>query len=730
MGVQLPIQNPFIRSVQPTPWVRAADWPVITDAANEVQYLFSDINDASCSIRTQFTRNSGSQNLVIDWGDGTTDTVTNTAATITNHVYTPGTGTPCSRGYTTFKIRVYFTGTGSSFIFSCTITGIIAGLLPAGFQECCLLEAYYGQGTQTAGLDSLFRGTSNNANGPYTYLEYVKLPNSVTGSCSNMFNNCTALAVVVMPTSGFGMTTFTQAFTSCSKLQSITFPSNATSITNLNSAFNSCISLTSVTLPPTLNSCTNISGCFSGCSSLKNVTVPSLNTCTNIANLFSSCFSLEWVKFNGLPSPGTPTAVSAASLFSSCYNLQNVYFPSSCSSNAIYAFGSAFSICPKLRTVVFPTGLNATDLSFAFNSCYNLTSVTFQSPTTSCTAMNNMFSSCYYLKSVTLPSAVSASGVNMQSAFQSCTSLADLTINSSYLFTSLVQTFNSCTSLKTLNWSPGVQNSLVSLSNTFANCSLLESITLPTSMNSCTTLTNTFSFCFMLRTVTFPSTMNSVTNMSGLFNNCRSLTSVTLPTSTSACTDMNNMFGGATNITTVTLPSTVSASLSNMSNMFFYTHSLKTVTFPNTQITVGNNIGGLFYGCSNLTTINNFNRLGPTTSTPLVTATGMNFNRLASISFTFPLSRLELNGFSNSYSNVQEVRLTNAATGQWTGTSPQINVSYTNMSTAQLVQLFNDMAAQGNVTSKTINITSATGAAGLSAANRLIITSKGWTITG
>jgi hypothetical protein len=193
---------------------------------------------------------------------------------------------------------------------------------------------------------------------------------------------------------------------------------------------------------------------------------------------------------------------------------------------------------------------------------------------------------------------------------------------------------------------------------------------------------------------------------------------------------MNNMFGGATNITTVTLPSTVSASLSNMSNMFFYTHSLKTVTFPNTQITVGNNIGGLFYGCSNLTTINNFNRLGPTTSTPLVTATGMNFNRLASISFTFPLSRLELNGFSNSYSNVQEVRLTNAATGQWTGTSPQINVSYTNMSTAQLVQLFNDMAAQGNVTSKTINITSATGAAGLSAANRLIITSKGWTITG
>jgi hypothetical protein len=52
------------------------------------------------------------------------------------------------------------------------------------------------------------------------------------------------------------------------------------------------------------------------------------------------------------------------------------------------------------------------------------------------------------------------------------------------------------------------------------------------------------------------------------------------------------------------------------------------------------------------------------------------------------------------------------------------------MSTAQLIQLFNDMAAQGAVTSKTINITTATGTSGLTASDRLIITSQGWTITG
>ena len=44
--------------------------------------------------------------------------------------------------------------------------------------------------------------------------------------------------------------------------------------------------------------------------------------------------------------------------------------------------------------------------------------------------------------------------------------------------------------------------------------------------------------------------------------------------------------------------------------------------------------------------------------------------------------------------------------------------------------LFADIAAQGTVTGKTINVTGATGAANLTAADKLVLTSKGWTITG
>jgi len=114
-----------------------------------------------------------------------------------------------------------------------------------------------------------------------------------------------------------------------------------------------------------------------------------------------------------------------------------------------------------------------------------------------------------------------------------------------------------------------------------------------------------------------------------------------------------------------------------------------------------------------------------------MSATNLTFNRFTAISFSGPLSVLALNGASSTQkANVQAVRLLNVSAGQWTGTSPQIRIDNTNMSTAQIVQLFNDMSTQGNVVSKTINITTATGTAALTAADRLIVTTRGWTIIG
>ena len=172
MAFNLPLQNYFSRTTGPAVYSRPLDWPVITDVATEVQFLFCDLGDAACQIRTTFTRSSGSQNIVIDWGDATTSTVTTTATTDTTHTYTPGTGTPCSLGYTTFKIRVYFTGTGVSVLNNCNIMAIPVSGDFASFQICNVLEAYYGDSTQNATAVNFYSlGQNTSSLGVYTMLQ-------------------------------------------------------------------------------------------------------------------------------------------------------------------------------------------------------------------------------------------------------------------------------------------------------------------------------------------------------------------------------------------------------------------------------------------------------------------------------------------------------------------------------------------------------------------------------
>jgi hypothetical protein len=180
--------------------------------------------------------------------------------------------------------------------------------------------------------------------------------------------------------------------------------------------------------------------------------------------------------------------------------------------------------------------------------------------------------------------------------------------------------------------------------------------------------------------------------------------------------------------------------MTNGTTLFSGCTALQSVTLPTTQATTAATLTSMFAACPALTTINNISTgLGPVGATAaLMNATTFMTGgtaQVTSLSFPQRFSKLELQGTATNRSNLASVRLTQTgqAATQWTGTSPQISVAYTNMSTAALVQLFTDMtsmATGSTVTTKTIDITSATGAAGLSAADRLIVTSKGWTITG
>jgi len=69
------------------------------------------------------------------------------------------------------------------------------------------------------------------------------------------------------------------------------------------------------------------------------------------------------------------------------------------------------------------------------------------------------------------------------------------------------------------------------------------------------------------------------------------------------------------------------------------------------------------------------------------------------------------------------IRLTNPGS-TFTGSSPQINISYTSLNAAALDLLFGDLPT---LTGKYINIT---GCPGASTCTRSIATAKGWSITG
>jgi hypothetical protein len=139
----------------------------------------------------------------------------------------------------------------------------------------------------------------------------------------------------------------------------------------------------------------------------------------------------------------------------------------------------------------------------------------------------------------------------------------------------------------------------------------------------------------------------------------------------------------------------------------------------------------MFSNCFSLSGITNLDKLGdPSTgSTIYIDGTAMFYQNvnLPTIDLYCKFSKFEANSTSSAPSKLTSLRLRNNGAGQYGGTSPQINISFTSLGQAALVQVFNDLPS---VVGKTINITSSTGAALLTPAERAIATGKGWTIVG
>jgi len=748
-----------------TVWTRPVDWITITDAAGECQFLVNDIGSAIVSLRTNYTK-PAAQNFYIDWGDGVTTTISATGQTDTAHTYTIGTGTACTLGYTTWKIRVYV-DSGATISQCQFIQGTVNGVTQIPGAATGLLEAYFGDGIGITNYNIYFYSVLNISNlsgAGFLWLKYVKLPansDNVT-AMGETFYQCISLARVTMPTSMSTLSQCNGMFYSCRSLETITFPSNATAMTSFSNMFNLCYNLTTVTFPTNLNSVTDAQNAFTACFNLNNITLPSMTSCTNYNSAFQSCLNVQNIIFTSWTATGV--AISIVNLFFGCQSLINIVWPitaavgttftgsgtpifTSCNALPSMTFPSyfggtavpsgshgvvSFSNCQSINAIVYPSSLNALQTGPSITTCPNLTSLTLPTSMSACTQFGNL-TSLARLTNITLPTTVGAT-IN-PGTISTNGSLVSLTIPSGWTLTGTMASFIiTCSSLQSFTF-PANINSVTSLASVFNGCPNLTTVTMPTSMTGVTSISSMFNGCNKLTNIVFPATMNSCTSASSAFGGCLNLTTLTLPTSMSLCTSFSSAFSACTSLSTLTLPATTSIT-QDFQSAFANCLSLVSLTLPTTQTTgMSNGLLNMFNGCPNLTTITNMDKLGPTSTTVGSIQSGTTFltnsPQLTSTVDLYPrLSKLEVQGTATYFSKISNVRLKNTGAGQWGGSSPQIDVSYTSMSTAQLNTLFADMAAQPAVVSKTINITSATGAAGLSAGDRLVITSKGWTITG
>jgi hypothetical protein len=710
------------RPIDSIPWTRPGDWISITGAPdNEVIYLVADMGLKTFKINTTFTR-TASENIYIDWGDGTTTTISSPELTGLEKTYTTG-GTPCSRGYNTFKIRIY--GDAGT-----TITGA-AFAQPTTYNRSnypvYLLEAWFGNG-----VNINLEGQYASANANYRNLEYVKLPQTYLGtSLGSTFQNC-RVKKVDMPTSAPNLINVGGMFSGSATIETIILPADAINIENMSSAFNGCSSLVNITLPPTLNSVATLAQTFSSCFNLKSVNIPATSICSSYDSTFSNCRSLTFVEIKTLRTDGS---ISFDNTFNGCASLENVKLPPITGTATLSTMNGCFLACSNLKQFKFPDGWNTPILSATFQQCASLQKVEMPSSMSLLNNLNITFNSCFNLTDLTLPTTVAAGGISMQSCFTNCFSISKITIPSGWNLVGLLDNivFN-CTNLIEFNFPNNAQNGITTMASSFQSCNRLKVITMPTSMTGLTSLSNTFNGCLALETIVLPSALNLVNTMALAFNNCPSLLSVTMPTSMSSLVAYTSVFQSCVALKTITMPATVSANLTIASNAFNGCINLETVTLPTTQTTLLNNVTSMFSGCFSLKTINNVDKLGSNLTTGAI-VNGTTFSTTSeeltsTLTFVCRLSKLQVNGTVTNPSKLTNLRLTNTGAGQWALANPVIDISYTSMSTEAINTLFADIAAKPNVSGKAINITGATGAAGLTAGDRLVITAKGWTITG
>jgi len=358
----------------PTTWVRPSDWLILPAAPSDgVKALHAVFNNATNFARVRFRTTNGTP-YTVDWGDGTTDTVTsNTSA---EHNYD-------------------WNNVSSSTVTSIGYRQAIVTITPqagAGFDLALFNEKYatvsglqnYSTGwlDMNLNLPNLITGARLGLGGTVTrhgFLERVNIASwgGITSTAS-MFYNCTALREINSAAwNTANITSFNSMFFGCTNIEYIDASTwNTASVTDANSMLRSCPSLLKVNCSNwNTSSITNFFGFALADYALEEIDVSNWNmsSVTTIQNMFNSCNSLKKLNIGNWT---LTNLLNASAAFSGCQTIQDfgitsLNFPAC--TNVSSMFESCFSL-PILGTINVSTATNAGSLC---NNCNSLKSAGF-----------------------------------------------------------------------------------------------------------------------------------------------------------------------------------------------------------------------------------------------------------------------------------------------------------------------------------------------------------------
>ena len=230
-------------------------------------------------------------------------------------------------------------------------------------------------------------------------------------------------------------------------------------------------------------------------------------------------------------------------------------------------------------------------------------------------------------------------------------------------------------------------------------------------IGNATNMTKLFNNCYSLQSLPLFNTQN-VNNMGSMFYNCYSLQSLPL-FNTQNVNNMGSMFSYCYSLQSLPLFNT--QNVNNMGQMFNNCCSLQSLPLFNTQNV--NNMGSMFYNCYSLQSLPLFN-------TQNVNNMGSMFSYCSSLNFIPNFNTTLVTNFTNFASGCNSL---NRCTTIFRNS---VGLQNCQLSKDALVEVFTNLIDRTSTTSATIDITGNWGASALTTADRLITTSKNWTISG